>query len=216
MIHLCIETESIKRDEKLRTKIRKEFGIKDKDIVIGNVARMVEMKGQEYLIKAFQQVSGKFPDATLMIAGSGKLERNLHKLVQSLDINDYVIFTGFRDDMQAVYSAFDIYAHTSVEGGGETFPYAVLYSLAQELPVVVSKVGDVPVMVVEGINGFVVPDKNPEAIAKKLSILLDNKDIREKMGRASLNHLKRNFTVEKMAEEIEKVYHKVSAHTNKE
>ena len=215
LIHLGIEPESMKRDEKLRKKIRKEFGIKDKDIVIGNVARMVEMKGQEYLIKAFQQVSGKFPDATLMIAGSGKLERNLHKLVQSLDINDYVIFTGFRDDMQAVYSSFDIYAHTSVEGGGETFPYAVLYALAQELPVVVSRVGDVPVMVVEEINGFVVPDKNPEAIAKKLTILLDNKDMREKMGRASLNHLKRNFTVEKMVEEIEKVYYKVSAHTNK-
>ena len=245
LIHLGIEPETMKRDNKLRSKIRNEFGINETDVVIGNVARMVEMKGQEYLIKAFSLLNSA--NAKLIVVGNGKLEKKLHKLAETLGIKDKVIFPGFRDDMQAIYSAFDIYAHTSVEGGGETFPYAVLYALAQELPVVVTQVGDVPAMVathdlrakrsnpinqihdlpgaerrsghplghpIDETNGFVVPDKNPEEIAEKLRVLLEDNNLREKMGRASLEHLKKNFTVEKMTDSIEAIYNKV-IHTNK-
>jgi len=108
--------------------------------------------------------------------------------------------------MQAVYSAFDIYAHTSVEGGGETFPYAVLYALAQALPLVVTRVGDVPAMVEEGVNGFIVSDRDPYLIADKLRVLLQNVDLRKKMGEASLELLKKKFTVEIMTDAILKVY----------
>jgi glycosyltransferase involved in cell wall biosynthesis len=111
--------------------------------------------------------------------------------------------------MQAVYSSFDIYAHTSVEGGGETFPYACLYALAQGLPMVVTRVGDVPAMIEEGINGFVVDDKKPELVTEKLNLLAGSKELRDKMGKASLDLLNRKFTVEIMTQAILGVYEKV-------
>lgn len=206
LIHLGIEASSMKRDESMRSKIRSDFGIKDINILIGNVGRMVEFKGQEYLIKAFPEVLSKYPDTRLMVVGSGKLEKMLQELSDNLGVKEKVIFPGFRDDMQAVYSAFDIYAHTSVEGGGETFPYAVLYALAQALPLVVTRVGDVPAMVEEGVNGFIVSDRDPYLIADKLRVLLQNVDLRKKMGEASLELLKKKFTVEIMTDAILKVY----------
>lgn len=209
LIHLGIEEDTMNRDLALRHKVREEFNLEESNILIGNVGRMVEFKGQEYLIKAFPNVLEKFPDTRLMVVGSGKLEMMLKELAVSLGINEKVIFPGFRDDMKAVYSSFDIYAHTSVEGGGETFPYACLYALAQGLPMVVTKVGDVPAMVEEVINGFVVEDKKPDLISEKLLQLTNDPDLRKKMGKASLDILNRKFTVEIMTKAILSVYQKV-------
>jgi glycosyltransferase involved in cell wall biosynthesis len=149
-----------------------------------------------------------------MVVGSGKLENILKELSDKLGVKEKIIFPGFRDDMQAVYSAFDIYAHTSVEGGGETFPYAVLYALAQALPLVVTKVGDVPAMVEEGVNGFVVNDRNPSLITDKIKVLLQDKELRKKMGDASLELLKSKFTVEIMTDSILQVYEKALRNHN--
>jgi glycosyltransferase involved in cell wall biosynthesis len=206
LIHLGIEPVTMKRDELLRKEIRKFFNVKDEELLIGNVGRMVEFKGQEYLLRAFSKINEKFDNVKLMIAGSGKLEDYLHQLASGLGIQDKVIFPGFRDDMQAIYSAFDIYAHTSVEGGGETFPYACLYALAQELPLVVTRVGDVPAMVKESVNGFVVDDRKPELIAEKLSVLIQDEKLRTRMGKESLNLLHLKFTDDAMLRKIESVY----------
>jgi glycosyltransferase involved in cell wall biosynthesis len=208
LIHLGIEADTMKRDKLLRQKVRDEFEITDDNLLIGNVGRMVEFKGQEYLIKAFPEVLSKFPSSRLMVVGSGKLEKKLKELSISLGVKDKVIFPGFREDMQAVYSSFDIYAHSSVEGGGETFPYAVLYALAQELPLVVTRVGDVPAMVEEGVNGFVVNDRSPHFITEKLNLLIIDRELRTKMGKAGLELLKKKFTVEIMTESILRVYMK--------
>jgi len=209
LIHLGIEKGTMDRDIGLRQKIRDEFNLKQSNILIGNVGRMVDFKGQKYLIRAFPKVAEKFPNTRLMIVGSGKLEHILKELALSMGIKDKVIFPGFRDDMQGVYSSFDIYAHTSVEGGGETFPYACLYALAQGLPLVVTKVGDVPAMIEEGINGFVVEDKQPEFISEKLLLLTENTNLRDKLGNASLDLLNRKFTIEIMTKAILDVYNKV-------
>lgn len=75
LIHLGIEAETMKRDQQLRQQVRDEFGIRDDNLLIGNVGRMVEFKGQEYLIKAFPKVLEKFPSSQLMVVGSGKLEK---------------------------------------------------------------------------------------------------------------------------------------------
>lgn len=205
----------MKRDEKLRHEIRSAFNIKDDEILIGNVGRMVEFKGQEYLLKAFVTIKASFPHVKLMVVGSGKLENYLYGLAVELGISDKLIFPGFRDDMRAIYSAFDIYAHTSVEGGGETFPYACLYALAQELPLVVTRVGDVPVMVNEGVNGFVVEDKKPELISDKLCVLLSDRNLRETMGKESLKLLQSKFTDDAMLRQIENVYRQAIERNNR-
>lgn len=209
LLHLGLDPEQNKKDPETRRQIRKEYDVKDDEILIGNAARMVPFKGQEYLIRAYPEVMKKFPQSRLMIIGDGELRDKLHKLAGVLGISERTIFPGFRSDIKAMYSAFDIYAHTSVEGGGETFPYAMLHALAQELPMVITRVGDMPAMVEEGVNGFILDDKDVNGISEKLMVLCSDEKLRFDMGKKSCELMLKKFTVDIMAANIEKVYRKV-------
>ena len=209
VIYLGVDPESMKRDEPQRRRVRGEFGLEEHHIVIGNVGRLVPMKGQDYLLEAFGLIAEQFPNARVLLVGDGELDKELRTKSKELHIMDQVIFAGFRDDLIAMYSAFDIYAHTSIEGGGETFPFAVVQALAQELPVVVTRVGDVPAMVDEGLNGFVVKEKRPVGIAERLARLCSDATLRAAMGKASRTLLLEKFTVEKMVDGVESVYGRI-------
>lgn len=209
LLHLGLDPEQNKKDPETRKQIRAEFEVKDDEILIGNAARMVPFKGQEYLIRAYPEVMRSFPKSRLMIVGDGELSGKLHDLAEKLGISDRTIFPGFRSDIKSMYSAFDIYAHTSVEGGGETFPYAMLHALAQELPMVITRVGDMPAMVEESVNGFVLEDKDAEGISKKLMQLCGDGELRNEMGKKSYELMLKKFTVDIMASNIEKVYNRV-------
>lgn len=209
LLHLGLDPEQNKKDPETGIQIRNEFGIKDDEILIGNVARMVPFKGQEYLIQAYPEVMKEFPKSRLMIVGDGELSQMLHKMAEELGISERTIFPGFRKDIKSMYSAFDIYAHTSVEGGGETFPYAMLHALTQELPMVITRVGDMPAMVDEGVNGFVLNDKDVKGISEKLKLLCGDEKLRLEMGKQSYELMLKKFTVDIMAANIEKVYRKV-------
>jgi len=209
IIHMGLDPGLYKRMPELRKKIREEFNIKEKEVLIGNTARMVPFKGQEYLIKAFALVKSEYPNSKLMIVGDGELDVKLKKLAHEFKVTDDIIFPGFRDDIQAIYSAFDIYAHTSVEGGGEAFPYALLYALSQELPIVSTNVGDVAAIVKDNVNGFLAGDKDINALAGKLKILLADETKRKNMGVNSYKLLMNEFTENMMIEKIERIYYKV-------
>lgn len=209
VVYLGVDPGTMKNDPAQRRKIRGEFHISDEHIVIGNVGRFVQMKGQTYLLEAFGLITNTFPKAKLLLVGDGELDNELRTKSKEHNLNDQVIFAGFRDDLPALYSAFDIYSHTSVEGGGETFPFAVLQALAQELAVVVTGVGDVPAMVEEGVNGFVVPEKSPGTIAERLSLLLANQSLRTAMSKASRKRLLERFTTKTMVDGVEKVYNSI-------
>jgi glycosyltransferase involved in cell wall biosynthesis len=206
VIHLGVNPDWMKKDEALRAVARTSFGYEMEDIVIGNVARLVPFKGQEYLLRAFTRLLPRYPTGRLLLVGDGELRDSLVKIADQLGVREAVTFAGFRDDLQAVYCALDIYVHPSVEGGGETFPFAVLQAMAQELPLIVTRVGDVAEMVREGINGFVVPDKDEAALAEKLDLLLGDPAMRARKAAQSRKFLLEKFTVARMVSEVEQVY----------
>jgi glycosyltransferase involved in cell wall biosynthesis len=210
VVHLGVDPDAMRRDGAKRAAVRAEFGCAAGDVVVGNVGRLVPFKGQEYLLRAFALSYRAHPSAKLLLVGDGELREALGRLAAELGIGHRVAFAGFRDDLVAVYSAFDVYCHASVEGGGETFPFAVLQALSQELPVVVTRVGDVGEMVEEGSNGFALPDRDPEAIARALDGLLAQPAMAAAMGARSRALLLRRFTTDRMVDAVEEVYGRLS------
>ena len=199
----------MQRDDRQRGIVRGQFGFTDEHIVVGHVGRLVPMKGQEYLLNAFAEVVKNNPTVRLVLVGDGDLRDELSLLAQTLGIQRQVTFTGFRDDLRALYSSFDIYVHSSVEGGGETISFAVQQALAQELPVIVTNVADVVENVLEGVNGFVVPDRDAKALAQKLMLLAGNRSLCITMGKESRNYLLKRFTTEHMVSSVEQIYRNV-------
>jgi glycosyltransferase involved in cell wall biosynthesis len=213
VINLGIEPDLYKRDEAKRAGIRNEFSLSKDDILIGNVGRLVDFKGQDVLVKAFQITAVEFPHAKLMIVGEGELRETLKTLAEESGLKDKIIFAGFRNDMQAVYSAFDIYAHTPKEGGGELFPFAVLYAMAAGLPVVAAGTGEIPNMVLNNENGFIVKYSEQET-SEKLNLLIRDGALRQAMGTSGIELLIGKFTLDKMGGDILKLYRDILSKRN--
>ncbi len=208
-INLGIDINEMKRDKVKRKTRREIFNISDNEIVIGNVGRLVEFKGQENLIRGFALLNKKHPNTKLIITGSGELESKLKLVCSELSVDDKVIFTGFIEKLDEIYSAFDIYVHSSVPGTEELFPFAILNAMAHELPVIATDTGEINKMVSKENNGFLINNNEPELIAEKIEILVLNKEKRISFGSESLKIVKEKFTLEQMGSHILNIYEKI-------
>ncbi len=209
VVHNGIDPAEMERDNAGRQRIRDEFGISGSEVVIGSTGRLVPFKGQNYLLKAFKVIKSECGNVKLIIVGDGELKNELIEETKMLGLSDSVIFTGFRDDLRDIYSAFDIYAQTSVSGGGELFPFSILYAMAQSLPVTATKVGDIPEMISDGINGYLVEEKSPYRLAQKLILFVKDQNLGSKLGIEGKNILNKRFTLYEMIKNTTGVYQKV-------
>jgi glycosyltransferase involved in cell wall biosynthesis len=148
-------------------------------------------------------------DVVFTIAGDGELLDALLAQARSLGLGDRVRFLGFRDDLDRLYTAFDIYCHSSLELAAEAFPLAILRALASGLPVVCTNVGGIAMMVDDGISGHLCPPEDAGSLGRALLKAVNDPVARESMGRASLDLFTRRFHAEAMAEKVEKVYERV-------
>jgi glycosyltransferase involved in cell wall biosynthesis len=209
-INLGINPVEFKRNELLRSRTRNNMNIKEDEIVIGNVGRLVHFKGQENLIRAFSLLNKKFPDTKLIITGSGELELRLKELCEEIKVKDKVIFTGFKENLLEIYSVFDIYVHNSLPGMEELFPFAILYAMAQSLPVIATNTGEIPRMVIDGVNGYLCDESNPELISQRIGILINDKDKRHSFGINGLKFLNEKFNEDIMGHAITDIYDKIT------
>ncbi len=210
VVHIGIPEERIIRSEQGRAKIRREFNIEDKEIVIGSLSRLVEFKGHKFLLAAFNElIKHHNLNLRLMVVGEGELKNELIGLTKDYHLGDNVILTGARNDIPDILSGFDIFTQFSIDAGGETFPVAIIEALAAGLPVVGSKVGDIEYLINNEGNGFLVEPENINQFNQSLlKIIVDNK-IRDKMGKASREKYLSEFTLDKMVSNMESVYRKV-------
>jgi glycosyltransferase involved in cell wall biosynthesis len=155
-----------------RKRIRSEFGLEGK-WVFGAVGRFYWIKDYPTLFQAFVPIARKYPEAVLLVVGTGPDERSARELTARLGIQDRVIFTGYRRDIIDVMSAFDIFVHSAL---AESFCQVVVEALALGIPVVSTAVGIVEEVIRDGENGWVAPTGNPDAMNAALEALIAQRD----------------------------------------
>ncbi|MEK6571456.1 MAG: glycosyltransferase family 4 protein [Bacteroidota bacterium] len=192
-----------------REKTRAELEVAPGTIVIGNVARLVPFKGHKYLLQAIAELVRARNNVLFPILGDGELMDDLKEQATGLGIDKYVRFMGFRDNLNEFYPAFDIYCHSSIELAEEASPIAILRALATRLPVVSTKVGGIGMMVIDGVSGFLTKPEDPRAFAEALLRVMNNKDLRLSMGKASFHLFLKKFQASAMAEQVEHIYAQV-------
>ncbi len=177
--------------------------------------RFVEKKGFPYGIKAFHNLLPIHNNLELRIIGGGIVEKKLKSLVEGLNIQDKVIFLGPKapNDIPEEMGRNDIFLSpntTSRRGDKECIPHTIKEAMATGLPVVSTFHAGIPELVINGETGFLVPEKNVDAITEKLNWLIKNTELREKMGKLGRKIIEEKFTLEKQINELEKIYMKVS------
>jgi glycosyltransferase involved in cell wall biosynthesis len=188
-------------DEEQRA--REKWGIGPNDPVMGIVSKLWEGKGHEVLIKAFKDVKKDMNKAKLVIVGEGYLEDKLRSLTDTLGLTDSVIFTGFQSDVSEIIKVFDIAVLPSFfEGMGRV----LLEAMAMEKPVVASRVGGIPDIVKDGINGFLTAPGDTKELGDALRKLLNDKGLAARMGEAGRKGVTAEFSADVMVNAIKDVY----------
>jgi L-malate glycosyltransferase len=188
--------------------LRAEFDLPDDAPLVGEVARLCDVKGQRELIQALREL----PDARVVLVGAdleqdGAFQTSLEEEADRLGVLDRVVFAGRRTDADAVLGAFDVVALPSWTEG---LPLVVLEAMAQRRPVVATPVGGTPEVVADGETGFLVPARDPATLARALRRLLDDPALRWRMGEAGRRRVEDRFSAEAMTRQVLALYDEVA------
>lgn len=171
------------------------------------VGRFEEAKDYPTLLRAFAQVSGRFPRARLDIVGEGRGLEEARAQVQALGLAERVSFLGTRHDVPALLSGADGYLMSSAWEG---LPMVLLEAGAARLPVVATAVGSVPDAVLHERSGLLVPPRDPAVLAGAMARLMQTPAAgRAQMGAAARDHIERHFGLDSVLDDWETIYTQV-------
>lgn len=202
LIYNGIDTRKFEGKKNLE-KIRKELNLSPDELILGNVGNLREVKDHHTLLLSFGRVSSIFPQAKLLIIGEGELKSSLIKLCTELELENRVLFLGYREDVSSLLNLIDIFVLSSrLEGCS----ISILEAMASEKPVVATRVGGNPELILEGKTGFLVPSAEPEKLAEKIILMLKDEKLRRKMGEEGKKRVKEKFSLERMLKNYEELY----------
>lgn len=177
------------------TYLQKEFGFTENNLVIGCFAQLIERKGQAILLRAFKQVHAQFPNSKLLICGKGKKRQEYEELCNNLGLQDAVVFAGFRTDVANLLPQLDVLAHPAfTEGLGVT----LMQASACGLPIVATKAGGIPEVVINDLNGLLIPIDDEAALIESLKTLLGSKELRETYAKNGRDFVLKNCSIDSM------------------
>ncbi len=192
-------------DEK--SALKKRFGVSDDETVVSIVARLEDIKGHIYFIEAAKKITDKGLKVKFFIAGTGSYEEALKEKAKELNLGDALVFTGFLKDVECLMKITDIQVNASY--GTEATSLALLEGMSIGIPAVVSDFGGNPGVIENGVNGFVVPKKNSDALADGLLKLLGDDTLYMKQSENAVTVFNNKFTVEKMVNTLYDIYLKL-------
>ncbi|RLA45378.1 MAG: glycosyltransferase family 4 protein, partial [Gammaproteobacteria bacterium] len=179
------------------------------------VGRLVDKKGIEYLIESMPQVLDQHPDETLTIIGDGPLKQGLLDLCQTIGIEKRVNFLGSLVNLEIpAYlqaSAITIFPSVVTDSGDqEGTPVAVMEALACECATIVSDYPGARDIIKDRENGLLVAQKSPGQIAEKINFLLENREIRQRLGKEGRLSVQQNYDWRVVSEKFISLFQKLS------
>lgn len=206
VVYNGIEFEKIEKVKVDFGKKKRELNLENAKWIVGTGGRFTLQKGFTYLLKAIPDVIKKFPECHFILIGDGFLMNEFKNLVKKSGIEKNVIFTGYRKDILEIFSICDLIVVPSLFEG---MPNIVLEAMAIRKPVVGSYIPEIKEIMKDGENGFLVPVKTPDVISEKIIVLLQNTELRKKMGESGYETIKEKFNLKGMVEKYERIYMKL-------
>lgn len=193
--------------------VRRELGIAPGAPLLASVSRLFSWKGQRELLQAFARVREDAPEAKLLIVGAdapavhgGSFTAELKQLASELNVTEHVLFTGARSDIPEIMAACDVFTLPSFE---EPFGLVFLEAMAMAKPVVAIDNGGTPEVVEHERSGLLSPPWDIPALAKNISTLIRDPELRARYGRAGRQRVEEHFSAQRMTRDAERAYAEV-------
>ena len=194
-----------------RVELRRSLDLPVDHVVVALTGQVAEVKGIWEYLDAARLLVEKGVKATFAVLGDdlkghGTLRRAMEERVASLALSDHFRFLGFRPDAPRLIPAFDV---ITVPSHIEPLGNATLEAMAAGRPVVGSRIGGIPEMVVEGETGVLVPAQDPGALAEALEPLINSPELRQRLGLAARQRAERAFSLAAHATRLQSLYDSV-------
>lgn len=206
VIYSGVEVGFSRPSQHLVDNIKTELSAKDKMYFVGMVGRLEPIKGVSYFIEAAKMVTQELDNVEFLIVGDGSLKEDLKKMAESLGLSANLAFMGWREDVNTILFTLDLLVLSSLN---EAVGRCVLEAQAVGVPVVATRVGGVPEVVLDGVTGMLVPPKDPKKLAEAILFLLKADDKRRQMSEAGRGWVDEKFSDRVMVQKFEEMYKKL-------
>ena len=177
--------------------------------IIGNVGALDNaQKGQEYIIEVARRAAGRHPEFQFLLVGGGDDEAMLRELATDLP---NVAFTGWVDNVGDYLAAFDLFILPSNKEG---IGGILLDAMDRALPIIASRVGGLPEIVKDGVNGLLIDPRSPDQLERAITNLYEDPDLRRALG-ARGREFSRDFTADAMAASYLELYERAAGNSPK-
>jgi glycosyltransferase involved in cell wall biosynthesis len=187
---------------------RRLYGIPQGAFVIGWVGRMTGVKDTGAVLEIVRSTRTHGVDAVLCMVGDGPDRTRLEQLAHDLGIARACYFVGYQEDVAAYYRLFDAFVLPSVNEGT---PVSAIEALASGTPVVANRVGGVPDVVRDGVDGFLVDPGDGTSAGAKLAVLAGDDNLRKKMGDAGRKRVLERYAVSRLVDDVDRLYRSLLA-----
>jgi glycosyltransferase involved in cell wall biosynthesis len=204
VVRLGIELdERVAPERNGRAESRRYLGIAGDRFAVGWIGRMTAVKRTDDVLVAFKRLRAEGVDAVLCMVGDGPDRPQLEQRAHELGVVRHTIFLGYQEEVAAFYAAFDALVLPS---SNEGTPVSAIEALAAGRPVVATRVGGVPDVVLEGEDGFLVEPGATDDLADRLAQLARDPELRERMGRAGRRRVLPRYAVERLVDDVDRLY----------
>jgi glycosyltransferase involved in cell wall biosynthesis len=201
--------------EEKRIAFRKEFNVEDDEIAIGIIGRLVPVKNHYLFLKAIRYVLDRSDKKIrAFIIGDGETRNDLETIAmesgirftteKSLEHNQPLVFTSWRSDVDVINAGLDIVCLTSFNEGT---PVSLIEAQAANKPIVSTRVGGIADIIIEGETGLLADVKEPEVFSEHVLTLVNDKELRRKLGAGSRDHVLKKFSYQRLVNDMSALYY---------
>jgi len=198
-----VDTNRFIRDQEDREKKRKELGIESDTVVFLSTGELIKRKNHETALRALSELDYK--NYKYLICGRGVMKDYLKELVNILQMEDKVIFLGYRNDIPELCAAADVFIFPSFQEG---LPVSVMEAMSAELPIVCSEIRGNSDLIINGEGGFLHAPNDVNGFASSIRKLIMDVKLRKIMGNRNYKNVKRYDKIQ-VKEEMKKLYGKL-------
>jgi glycosyltransferase involved in cell wall biosynthesis len=188
--------------------LRRAFGVPEDAFVVGWIGRMTSIKHLPDVLAAFARLREKRVDARLVLVGDGPDREDVEQRAHELGIARFTLYLGYQRDIAPYYALFDALLLPS---GNEGTPVVAIESLAAGTPVVATRVGGIPDVVSDGVDGLLAEPGDVEELAAALEKLAHDAGLRERMGLAGRERTLPRYRVERLVGDVDALYRELLA-----
>jgi len=206
------DTPSVRPRSQAVIELRRKYRLPKESVVAVTVGRFVEQKGHSYLVEAAVKIVNNYPKVVFLFLGDGPLRNKLEMQIAKSNLEKHFVLAGMLDDVDGDLTGADLMIHPSIE---EPFGNALIEGMWAGLPIVASRVGGIPEVVLDGQTALLVEPRQPDQLAVATLQLLGSPSKRESLGLAGQKRWRSQFQVETMIDRVEKYltkFLKVASH----